>query len=160
MDAPHEHRTLRRVTSWTLRICSAAALALDSYVHADLAGRYDPNRDAAISQGDLFRIEAAVSALAAVVILLVATRITWAFVFVVAASAFGAVVLYRYHDVGAIGPLPDMYEPSWYQEKSLSAIAEGIATVSAVLGYLTTFRGRWIAYPRRRTRVAERVALK
>ena len=137
VHALRKQRTLS-VVSWVLRVVTAAALAVDSYVHADLADRYDPNSDASISQGDLFRIEAAVSALAAFVIVLVATRVTWTFVFAVAASALGAVLLYRYHDVGTLGPLPNMYEPSWYQEKSLTAIAEAVATAAAALGYSTT----------------------
>jgi hypothetical protein len=133
---------LRRVASWVLRLCSAAALALDSYVHAALAQRYDPNQNGGISQGDIFRVEAAVAALAALVVVLIASRVTWAFVFVVAASAFGAVMLYRYNDVGALGPLPDMYEPSWYPKKSLAAYAEGFAVVTSAVGFLTALGPR------------------
>jgi hypothetical protein len=130
---------LRRAASWLLRLVAAAALALDSFVHADLAMRYDPNRHAAISQGDLFRVEAAVSALAALLVIVVGNRIVWAFAFVVAVSALGAVILYRYNDIGVLGPLPDMYEPAWYSEKLLGAYAEAIATVAAVAGFLLTF---------------------
>jgi hypothetical protein len=54
--------------------------------------------------------------------------------FVVAASALGAVVLYRYVNVGSIGPLPNMYEPIWYTKKTLSAYAEGGAAVLAFVG--------------------------
>jgi hypothetical protein len=35
------------------------------------------------------------------------------------------VLLYRYVDVGAIGPVPNMYEPVWFGEKLHSAYAEG-----------------------------------
>jgi hypothetical protein len=56
----------------------------------------------------------------------------------VAASALGAVVLYRYVDLGALGPLPDMYEDTWQVPgKLLSAYAEGTAVVLAGLGLLT-----------------------
>lgn len=128
---------LRRMVSWLLRLVAAAALALDSYVHADLAMRYDPNQNATISQGDLFRVEAGVAAFAALLIVVVGSRIAWALAFVVAASALGAVMLYRYNDVGVLGPLPDMYEPSWYSEKLLGAYAEAIAVVATVAGFLT-----------------------
>ena len=47
-----------------------------------------------------------------------------------------AVVLYRYVDVPALGPLPAMYEPVWFTEKSLSAVAEAVAAIAAALGIL------------------------
>jgi hypothetical protein len=43
-------------------------------------------------------------------------------------------LLYRYHDPGALGPMPDIYEPSWYPEKVLPGVAEGVAVVSATTG--------------------------
>jgi len=62
-------------------------------------------------------------------------RADWLGAFFVAASALGAVLLYRYVDVGTIGPLPDMYEPTWeVPGKSLSAYAEGGAAVLSALG--------------------------
>ena len=57
----------------------------------------------------------------------------WAATFLVAASALGAVLLYRYVDVGSLGPLPNMYEPTWYFRKTLSAYAEGAAVVAALM---------------------------
>jgi hypothetical protein len=48
----------------------------------------------------------------------------------VATSALAAVVLYRYVDVGSIGPIPNLYEPTWHVPGKLpSAYAEGIAVV-------------------------------
>jgi hypothetical protein len=41
----------------------------------------------------------------------------------------GAVLLYRYVDVGAIGPVPNMYEPVWFTLKTRSAVAEGAVAV-------------------------------
>ena len=47
-------------------------------------------------------------------------------------------LLYRYADVGSLGPLPDMYENSWQVPgKLLSAYAEGAAVVLAGLGLLS-----------------------
>jgi hypothetical protein len=54
----------------------------------------------------------------------------------VAGSAFIAVLLYRYVNVPAIGPIPAMYEPVWFFEKSLSAVAEGLGAVLAAVGFL------------------------
>jgi hypothetical protein len=44
----------------------------------------------------------------------------------------GAVLLYGYIDVGGFGPLPDMYDPIWYTEKTISAVAEAVAAVGAL----------------------------
>jgi hypothetical protein len=56
----------------------------------------------------------------------------------VGASALGAVLLYRYVDVGALGPLPDLYENTWQVPgKLLSTYAEAAAVVLAGLGLLT-----------------------
>jgi hypothetical protein len=64
----------------------------------------------------------------------------WAFAFLVAAAGLAAVLLYRYVDVGAFGPFPNMYEPLWYAEKSRSAIAEAIGTVTALAGFFLARR--------------------
>jgi hypothetical protein len=62
---------------------------------------------------------------------------SWLAALAVAASALGAVLLYRYMDVGALGPLPDMYENTWQVPgKPLSAAAEAAAVVLATLGLL------------------------
>ena len=130
----------RRLIGWALRLVTAAALAVDAYVHADLIDRYAPNRAAGgLSQGDLFRVEAGVSALAALLVVLVAWRIVWVLTFAVAASAFAAVMLYAHYDIHAIGPIPDMYEPLWYSEKTLAATAEAVATGTSLLGLVLGF---------------------
>jgi hypothetical protein len=42
-------------------------------------------------------------------------------------------VLYRYVDVGAFGPVPNMYDPFWAPaEKTLSAVAEAVAALAAL----------------------------
>ncbi len=121
---------------WALRLVTAAALAVDAYVHADLASTYDFTH-ATISQGTLFRIEAGAAALAALLVIVAGRRrLVWAFAFLVAASGLFAVLLYRYVDVGAFGPFPNMYEPIWYAEKTRSAIAEAIGTGTALAGFL------------------------
>jgi hypothetical protein len=134
-------RVRARPLPWLLRVITAAALAVDAFVHADLVTRYDPNQGTAvISQGGLFRIEAGVSALVALALIVSGRRVIWALAVLVAASALGGILLYRYADPGAIGPLPDMYEPIWFPEKTLTAVAEAVATVTAVLGLLVTPR--------------------
>lgn len=144
---------------WLLRIVTAAGLAIDAYVHADLALRYDLNQGSAVlSQGDLFRIEAGVSAFAALAVILTAWRVTWMLAFLVAASALGALLLYRYHDPGAIGPLPDMYEPTMYPEKTLAAVAEGVAAGTALIGIAAAWLISRSSEHRRTTRSRRRTS--
>ena len=63
-------------------------------------------------------------------------RADWIGAFIVAASAIGAVLLYHYVDVEIIGPLPNMYEPTWeVPGKPLSAYAKGGAALLPALGF-------------------------
>jgi hypothetical protein len=124
------------LVGWALRIATAAALGIDAGVHAYNASGYD-QVTGTISQGNLFRVESGVACLVALGVLLWANRVTWIAALVVAASALGAVLLYRYVDVGSLGPLPDMYENTWdVPGKLLSAWAEGAAVVLAALGLI------------------------
>jgi hypothetical protein len=137
MRTPQNHHRLRRLVSWPLRLATAALLVVDAYVHADLVARYDPNQgSAALSQGDLFRIEAVVASLAALALLISARRLVWVVAVLVAASALGGLLLYQGYDPGTLGPLPDMYEPLWYPEKTFAALAEGAAALTAAFGLL------------------------
>lgn len=123
----------RVVVSWVVRLLTVAALGVDAGIHADLAPSQPPSKG--ISQIDLFWFETAVAILAAVLVLILASRLAYAFAFVVAATALGAVVLSRYVDLGAVGPLPDLYEPFWYASKVATTIAEAVAVVVAAVGF-------------------------
>lgn len=57
---------------------------------------------------------------------------TSALALVVAIAGAAAVVVYRYLDVGALGPFPDMYEPVWYPKKVQGVWAEGASAVAAL----------------------------
>jgi hypothetical protein len=127
---------------WLLRLLTVGALAIDVYIHAVLAGDYDFTQ-ASISQGDLFRIEAGAAALAALLILLIPAWQAWAFAFLVLAGGLGAVLLYRYVNVGAFGPFPNMYEPIWFPKKTASAIAEAAGAVTALSGLLLALKRRF-----------------
>ena len=156
MTGPRLPSWVLPATSWVLRLATAAMLAISASIHADLATRYDNNRNATLTQGDAFRIEAGVAAFTALLILVVATRVTWAVAFVVAASALGAVQIYAHYDIGRIGPLPDMYEPLWYGEKTRAAVAEAIAAGTALAGFVLaalSVRARHRALPRQRSGV-------
>ena len=123
--------TVRRML---LRVLVAAGLGIDVYVHVSLADVFDVPAGGAITQGDLFLIEAGVAVLAAVLVLVWPSRVAYLLAFLVAASAFGAVLLYRYVEVGSLGPLPRMYTPIWTSEKIISATAEGVTALLAAIG--------------------------
>jgi hypothetical protein len=152
MPAPHRagspasvaavplHRGARArsaIGSWVLRVATAAALGIDAVVHWQNAPAYNAVRGT-VSQGQLFRVEAALAVVVGLLVLVRPRPSSWLAALLVAASALGAVLLYRYVDVGALGPLPDMYENTWQVPgKLLSAWAEGAAVVLAGLGLLT-----------------------
>ncbi|GAA2586553.1 MULTISPECIES: hypothetical protein [Streptomyces] len=128
-----------RLVRGAARVLAAAGLAVDAYLHAHLADRYDPIASG-ISQGTLFRLEAALAALAAVLVL--AWRRLPGDLFAAAVAVGGLVLLlvYRYWNIGELGPFPDMYEPVWYGEKETTAVAQAVAVVATV--YLLLFRPR------------------
>ncbi|MFF7990582.1 hypothetical protein ACFZDG_12440 [Kitasatospora xanthocidica] len=119
----------RQTAAVALRLLAATGLAIDAAVHLHLADRYDAVT-ATISQGTLFRAEAAAAALAVVLVLLWRRPLGDLFAWTVAAAGLAALLLYRYVDVGALGPLPDMYEPLWFTDKTLTACAQAVATLS------------------------------
>jgi len=131
-----------------LTVIVAAGLAIDAYVHLDLASTYDVVKTSTLSQGDLFRVEAALAIVAGVALLVRPRRYTAWFAFLVSAGGVAAVLVYRWVDVGKVGPLPNMYEPYWYGEKTLSLVAEAIAAVAAaILLVLMYMRARAVAKP-------------
>jgi glucan phosphoethanolaminetransferase (alkaline phosphatase superfamily) len=114
-----------------LIVIVVTGLAVDAYVHLDLASGYDPVKTSTLSQGDLFRAQSVVAILAALLLIVRPRRWSAAIAAIVAGSALAAVLVYRYVDIGQIGPIPSMYEASWYTEKTISAIAEAAAFVAA-----------------------------
>ena len=122
-----------------LRILAALGLAVDAGFHATLAGQYDAV-SASISQGDLFRIEAGAASLAVLLVLGWRRPVGDLFAWAVAAAGLAALLLYRYVDVGALGPLPDMYEPVWFSDKVWSLAGQAAALV-ALTPLLRPLRG-------------------
>jgi hypothetical protein len=122
---------------WTARIATAAGLAIDAYVHLNLAHLYAEG-GGAINEGVLFRAEAAAALLVAAAIIATGRRVCYLAGLAVAASALAVMLVSRYIDLGQIGPFPDLYDPAWYPEKLLAAFAEGAATATALAGAIMT----------------------
>jgi hypothetical protein len=123
-----------------LAVVAAAGLAYDAYVHLHLASGYDAVGET-ITQGALFRVEAVAALLAAVAVLAFDRRLVWAAAGMTGLAGVAAVLLYRYVDVGAIGPIPNMYEPAWYAEKLQSLYAEAAVVVAWAVRELLRRRG-------------------
>jgi hypothetical protein len=129
-------------TRWALTIVVVVGLAIDAFVHFDLASKFAQVKTSTLSQADLFHVQGAAAIVAALLLLVRPHRYTAGFAFLVAASGIVAVVLYRYVDVGTIGPLPNMYDPYWAPAgKAISAIAELAATVAALMLFLRMSSG-------------------
>lgn len=122
-----------------LAVLAAAGLAVDAWVHAHLAPTYAAVR-ATVSQGQLFHLEAAVAGALAVLVLLRPTRRILLAAALTGAAGFAAVLLYRYVDVGRLGPVPNMYEPVWFPQKTASAVAEAASALFAMGALLMTRR--------------------
>ncbi|MBO0833549.1 MAG: hypothetical protein J2P29_16435 [Actinobacteria bacterium] len=122
---------------WALRagliLIVVAGLAIQAYVHLHLASPYDGVKSSVLTQGDLFRAEAGLAILAALALIFRPRRWTAVFALLVSAAGFAAVLVYQYINVGALGPLPNMYDPVRSTEKTMSIWAEGIAALVALV---------------------------
>ena len=112
------------MTRVALRVLAAAALGVSAYVHLHLAHRY--GYPGTISGETVFRVQGITAGVIAIALLATGNKWVWVAAALIGLASFAAVMLYRYVDVGAIGPLPNMYDSTWQPspEKVLSAIAE------------------------------------
>lgn len=126
---------LPRWAVWFLTVLTVLGLAVDAYIHWHLAPSFDTLIGTAsphLSQGLLFRVEAVLALIAMLVLMVTQRRLATGFAFLTAAGGLAALLLYRSVDVGGFGPLPDMYDPTWYTEKTICAVAEAVAAVGAL----------------------------
>src|ERR1700750_1140171 len=118
-----------------LALITAALLGVDAYVHLHDASKYDGFKSSVMTEGTLFRLQAVVAIVVAVLVLLWPRIITWLLSLLVAGSAAVAVTLYTYVNVGQLGPLPNLYENTWNEPgKVASAIAEAAAALISIIG--------------------------
>lgn len=121
----------RQRAALALRVVAAGGLVVDAVVHLSIASSQPPGGPGQLDQSTLFRIESVAAILAALAVLILDSVWTSTLALLVAASAFAAVMVSVYVDLGSLGPLPDLYEPVWYATKTTCAVSEGIATVAA-----------------------------
>lgn len=131
MNTTDQTHTSPATTQLVVRALIALALLVDAAVHLHLAGNYQLSAPSGIGAGNLFRLEAATAIATAALVVLHGNRTTYTAALAIGLSALAAVLLYRYVNVPAFGPLPAMYEPLWSPEKILSALAEALAAILA-----------------------------
>jgi len=117
-----------------LRGAVAALLLVNAGVHVELAPGYQLANPAGVGQGTLFYVEAAAAVLCAAAVLIWGTTPAYLAAVLVSGGALAAVLLSTAVPLPAFGPIPPLYEPVWYFEKTLSAVAEGLALVLALVG--------------------------
>jgi glucan phosphoethanolaminetransferase (alkaline phosphatase superfamily) len=145
--SPAVHATTARagvtVGERLLALITAVLLGVDAYVHLHDAAKYDGFKSSVMTEGTLFRIQAVVAIVVAVLLLIWPRIITWLLSLLVAGSAAVAVTLYTYVNVGQLGPLPNLYENTWNEPgKVASAIAEAAAALISIIGLVVATRRR------------------
>ena len=133
----------RRATALALRVVAVAGLGYSAYVHLHLAHLYTTLGDT-VTMADLFRVQGVVAIVVAAWLLGTGMRLAWWAAALVGLASFAAVMTYRYVDVGAIGPLPNMYDASWRPspDKFASAVAEAVVVVAFAAWWAMTRTGR------------------
>ncbi len=131
---------MTRSVEIVLRALVIVGLAVQAVVHLQLASNYQLAAPGGIGEGNLFRIEAGLAIVVGLYLAWRGSRLAYLASAAVALGGLGAVLLYRYVDVGAIGPIPSMYEPLWFGKKTFSAVAEGVGGALALAGVVVTGR--------------------
>ena len=116
-----------------VRLLTSAALAVSAGVHLDLSS---PPYYAAgqLTLGALFLAQAVVAGLVALWVLLRPGRGSYTAAAAVAVASFLALVVSTYVRLPAVGPFPVLYEPFWYGDKVVAAVAAAVAVLAAVAG--------------------------
>ncbi|WP_202613538.1 hypothetical protein [Ornithinimicrobium cerasi] len=121
-----------------VRAVVVLGLVVDAFVHLRMAPVMDIAAPGGIGGGNLFRLQGAVAAAVALLLLVLPRWWTYALAAAVALSALGPVLLYHFVDVPAIGPIPSMYDPLWSPEKVVSIVGEALAAGFALWGLALT----------------------
>jgi hypothetical protein len=115
------------------RLLTAVALAVSAYVHVDLSS--SPYwAGGQLTLGALFLGQAVVAGVVALWVLVRPSRAAYAVAALVAATSFLALVLSTYVRLPQVGPFPVLYEPVWYADKVVAAVAAGVALLAALAG--------------------------
>jgi hypothetical protein len=129
---------MKPVARWALAFVAAAGLGIDAFVHLDIAHFYAANTTGTVNEAVLFQIEGALAIAAALWILARPGAWSAGFALLVAGGGAAVLLLYRYVDVGKLGPVPDMYDPEWFPKKDWTLAGELAAALAAAVLLLGT----------------------
>lgn len=135
------HPTARATRRRAVVTPAVVGLLVSAWVHADLGG--PPWFDAGqVTVAGLFVAHAVVTALVAVWLLVQPGRSALVAAAVVGLASLGAIVVAAYVRIPSIGPLPVLYEPLWYREKVVAAVAAAVAAAGAAVALFVLRAGR------------------
>ncbi len=116
-----------------LPVLLALALMLNAWIHLRLAGPFDANPGALLSQGGLFRIQAVIDIAAAIAVVVRPRPWTALLGFAVAAGGAAVLLLTSLIPLDGTGiGLPYLFEPAWYPAKQTSLVLQLLAAALAV----------------------------
>jgi hypothetical protein len=127
---------MKTILRWALILVTVAGLAIDFWVHWDVAHDYvGVPSPSFITQFGLFKFEAVLALVTALLLIARPNRLTAGLSAAVGLGGAAALLVYYEYDPGKIlGILPDMADKTWYPspEKGTSVVAELIAGVTAL----------------------------
>ena len=117
-----------------LRIVVAVLLGINAYIHFVLAVPFIGNAGTLFSQGDLFRLQGILNIVAAVLVIVWRNKISAIVAALIALGGLFAVVASVFFplDMSMLGG-PVIFEPSWYDQKIISTIAQALAAALAAV---------------------------
>jgi hypothetical protein len=124
---------MNALVRWALILIAVVGLGIDAYTHLDLAKLYSGNTTGTVNEGVLFQIEASLAIVAGLWLLVRPGILSVVFTLLITGGGAAALLVYRYVNVGKIGPIPNMWEPIWTTEKQWSLAGELIAFAAALV---------------------------
>jgi NO-binding membrane sensor protein with MHYT domain len=124
-------------TGMALRVIGALALGFSGYLHLRIALERPPLfADGQVTLSALFIAQAVAATVVVLWVLLRGDLLAWLAFGAVALGSLVALVASVYVRIPSVGPFPVIYEPFWYLDKNLSAIAAAIASLVALVAVL------------------------
>lgn len=133
---------MKAVARWVLILVALVGLGIDAYTHLHLAHLYKGNTTGTVNEGVLFQVEAGLAIAAGLWLLVRPGVLSVIATLLITGGGAAALVVYRYYDIGKIGPIPNMHEPIWFTEKEWSLVGELIAFAAALVLLGLTVAGR------------------
>jgi hypothetical protein len=138
VTTPHRART-----GMLLRVLGAVTLGYSGWLHLRIALDRPPLfADGQVTLSGLFIAQAVAAAVVVLWVLVRGDLLAWLAFGAVALGSLVALVASVYVEIPSIGPFPVIYEPFWYADKNLAAVAAALASVIALVAVVSLLRRR------------------